>query len=165
VIEARYLGDANYNASTATTPHQVIASGADLGITKRNGLRILPAGQPSSYIILVTNAGPEPVVGARVVDLLPPELTAASWTCTAAGGASCPATGVGNIDALIDLPVGGSATFVLTVTAQPSPEAIVTNTATVATPTGVTDPLPANNSSSDTDPIGLFGDGLETESE
>ena len=165
VIEARYLGDANYNASTATTPHQVIASGADLGITKRNGLRIVPAGQPSSYVILVTNAGPEAVVGARVVDLLPPELSAASWTCTATGPATCPASGSGNIDALVNLEVDASVTFVLTVTAQPVPEAMVTNTATVATPTGVTDPQPANNSSSDTDPIGLFGDGLETESE
>lgn len=164
-IEARYLGDANYNPSTATAPHQIIASGADLGITKRNGLRILPAGQPSAYVILVTNAGPEDVTGARVVDLLPPELTAASWTCTATGPASCPASGTGNIDALVNLPVDSSVTFVLTVTAQPNPEAVVTNTATVATPSGVADPIPSNNSSSDTDPIGLFGDGLETESE
>jgi CSLREA domain-containing protein/uncharacterized repeat protein (TIGR01451 family) len=164
-IEARYLGDANYNPSTATTPHQIIASGADLGITKRNGLRILPGGQPSEYVILVTNAGPEDVTAARVVDLLPPELTAASWSCTATGAASCPASGTGNIDALVNLPVGGSVTFVLTVTAQLDPETVVTNTATVATPNGVADPIPSNNSSSDTDPIGLFGDGFETESE
>lgn len=164
-IEARYLGDANYNPSTATTPHQIIGSGADLGITKRNGLRILPGGQPSEYVILVTNAGPEDVTDARVLDLLPPELTAASWTCTASGAASCPASGTGNIDALVDLPVNSSVTFVLTATAQSNPEAQVTNTATVATPNGVADPIPSNNSSSDTDPVGLFGDGLETEDE
>jgi CSLREA domain-containing protein/uncharacterized repeat protein (TIGR01451 family) len=164
-LEARYLGDANYNPSTASTSHQVIGDGADLGITKRNGLRILPAGQPSEYVILVTNAGPEAVTGARVVDLLPPELSAASWTCGGTGGGSCPASGSGNIDALVNLPVGATVTFVLTVTAQPTPEVVVTNTATVATPTGIADPVPANNSSSDTDPIGLFGDGLETESE
>lgn len=164
-IEARYLGDANYNPSVDTEAHTVIAEGADLSIIKRNGLRILPGGLPSTYVILVSNSGPQDVVNARVTDILPPQLTNASWTCTAADGASCPASGSGNIDALVHLPAGSSVSFLLTVTAQVAPEQIVSNVARVTPPVNAEDPNLDNNESVDTDPIGIFGDGLETEFE
>ncbi|MEZ5467553.1 MAG: FG-GAP-like repeat-containing protein [Lysobacterales bacterium] len=164
-LEARYLGDANFAPSTDTEAHTVTVNGADLSIIKRNGLRILPAGQPSTYVLLVSNAGPDNVQGARVTDILPPQLSNASWTCTGTGGAVCPASGTGTVDALVNLPSGSSLTFLLTVTAQASPEQIVTNRATVTPPSNSTDPVLGNNESSDTDPIGLFGDGLEDEND
>ncbi len=42
----------------------------------------------STYTISVSNAGPDGVL-AVVTDALPSRLTAATWTCTATGGASC----------------------------------------------------------------------------
>jgi uncharacterized repeat protein (TIGR01451 family) len=164
-LEARYLGDANFAPSTDTEAHTVTVNGADLSIIKRNGLRILPAGQPSTYVLLVSNAGPEDVLGARVTDILPPQLSNASWTCTSTGGAVCPATGTGTVDALVNMPSGSSVTFLLTVTAQANPEQVVTNRATVTPPVNAPDPVLGNNESSDTDPIGLFGDGLEDEND
>ncbi|MGE4070911.1 MAG: FG-GAP-like repeat-containing protein [Lysobacterales bacterium] len=164
-LEARYLGDANFAPSTDTEAHTVTVNGADLSIIKRNGLRILPAGQPSTYVLLVSNAGPDNVQGARVTDILPPQLSNASWTCTGTGGAVCPASGTGTVDALVNLPSGSSLTFLLTVTAQANPEQIVTNRATVTPPGNSTDPVLGNNESSDTDPIGVFGDGLEDEND
>lgn len=164
-LEARYVGDANFNPSTGTEAHTIIAEGADLAIIKRNGLRLLPAGQPSSYVIVVSNQGPQAVVNARVTDILPAQLNNASWTCSASAGASCPASGSGTVDALVSLQAGASATFTLTVTAQAAPEQIVTNRATVTAPVNAPDPQLGNNESVDTDPIGLFGEGFESESE
>lgn len=164
-IEARYFGDANFNGSSDTEAHTITVEGADLSIVKRNGLRLVPGGQPSSYILLVSNSGPQSVVNARVTDILPPQFSAASWTCSASGGASCPANGGGTVDALVSLPGGSSVSFVLTVTAQVSPEQIVSNRATVTPPANAPDPVTTNNESTDTDPIGIFGEGFETEDE
>lgn len=164
-LQAHYQGDANFALSSDTEEHTVTVDGADLSIIKRNGLRLLPAGQPSTYVLLVNNAGPQDVVGARVTDLLPPQLSNGSWTCSSTGGATCPASGVGTVDALVNMPSGSSVTFLLTVTVQASPEQVVTNRAIVTPPTNAPDPLPANNESIDVDPMGLFGDGWEDENE
>jgi len=164
-LEARYLGDANFNASTDTETHTVTVDGADLAIVKRNGLRVLPGGQPFTYILLVSNAGPQSVVNARVSDILPNQLGNASWTCSGTGGASCPASGVGTVDALVNLPAGSSVSFALTVTAQANPEQVISNTATVTPPVNAPDPILSNNQSTDSDPIGVFGESFETESE
>jgi CSLREA domain-containing protein/uncharacterized repeat protein (TIGR01451 family) len=165
VLEARYLGDANFDPSVDTEEHLTTADGADLAIIKRNGLRLVPGGQPSTYVLLVTNGGPQDVVNARVSDILPPQFSAASWTCTASSGASCPAAGTGTVDTLVNLAAGSSVTFALTATAQIAPEQVVTNTATVTPPANAPDPVPANNQSVDVDEIGVFGEGFETEDE
>ncbi len=165
LLEARYLGDANFDASIATEQHLFAADGADLAIVKRNGLRLVPGGQASTYILLVTNAGPQDVVNARVSDILPPQFSDASWTCTASSGASCPAAGTGTVDTLVRLAAGSSVTFALTATAQIAPEQVVTNIATVTPPANAPDPVPGNNQSVDVDEIGVFGEGFETEDE
>lgn len=164
-LEARYLGDANFNASVDTEAHTIVVDGADLSIVKRNGLRLVPGGQPSTYILLVSNAGPQGVVNARVTDILPAQFANASWTCSAGAGASCPAAGAGTVDALVSLAAGSSVSFALTATAQAAPEQIVSNRATVTPPPNAPDPVSANNESTDTDPIGIFGEGFETEDE
>jgi CSLREA domain-containing protein/uncharacterized repeat protein (TIGR01451 family) len=164
-FEARYLGDADFAASVDTEVHTILVEGADLSIVKRNGLRLLPGGQPSTYILLVSNAGPQGVVNARVTDILPPQLAAATWTCSANAGASCPASGAGTVDALVSLPAGSSVSFALTVTAQATPEQVVSNRATVTPPVNAPDPVVENNESTDSDPIGILGTGFEIENE
>ena len=164
-LQARYDGDANFNGSTATASHTVTADGADLAILNRNQRRMVAAGQPSSFTVTVSNLGPQNVVNARVVDVLPAQFGDVSWTCAATAGASCPASGSGLIDTLVSLNAGTSVVFTLTATAQLTPEQIVTTTATVTAPVNASDPNLSNNSSSDSDPIGVFGDGLETDDE
>ncbi|GMU44034.1 MAG: CSLREA domain-containing protein [Xanthomonadales bacterium] len=164
-LEARYAGDANFNPSTDTEAHMVVADGADLAIIARNGLRLIPPGQQSTYVLLVTNSGPQSVVNARVTDILPPQFSAANWTCTAADGSSCPPNGNGNVDALVSIGSASSVTFELTATAQAGPEQVVTNTATVASPANAPDPDLSNNTSTDSDPMGYFADGFENENE
>ncbi|SEO08139.1 conserved repeat domain-containing protein [Bradyrhizobium sp. OK095] len=95
-------------------------------------------------------------MGATVVDVLPADLTLASWTCVGAGGGTCTASGSGSInDNAVDLPVGGSVTYTLQATVSPSAltAANLNNTATVTTPGGTTDPNPGNNSSTDSDVV------------
>ncbi len=164
-LEARYAGDANFNASVDTESHTITVDGADLSISKFNGLRLVPGGVPSAYVLLVRNLGPQNVANARVTDILPPQLGNASWTCSAGTGASCPASGTGTVDALVSLNAGSSLTFTLTVTAQASPEQVVSNTATVTPPPNAPDPVTGNNSATDVDPTGVFGEGFETEVE
>jgi uncharacterized repeat protein (TIGR01451 family) len=102
-----------------------------------------------TYTIVVSNGGPSDANGARVQDTLPPALAAFTWTCTPSGaGASCgTASGSGNIDALVTLPVGTSATFTVSGIVPAGTTGTLVNTASVAPPPGVTDPVPANNSS------------------
>jgi hypothetical protein len=68
-----------------------------------------------------------------------------------AGGGTCTASGSGNIDDTVNLPVGGSVTYTLAGTISPSFIGTLSNTATVAAPADVTDLDPANNSATDTD--------------
>jgi uncharacterized repeat protein (TIGR01451 family) len=105
-----------------------------------------------TYTVMVSNAGPSNVTDARVQDTLPAALTGFSWACTPSGtGASCgtPA-GAGNIDVLVTLPAGTSATFTVSGTVPAGTGGQLINTATVTAPVGVTDPVAGNNSATDT---------------
>ena len=129
------------------------ASSADLSITKTDGVTEVLPGTATTYTITATNAGPDPVVGARVTDALPAAIASATWTCTGSGGGSCSAAGTGSINESVDLPVAGSVTFTVIANISPSASGDLVNTASVATPAGVVDPTPGDNSATDTDTI------------
>jgi hypothetical protein len=78
-----------------------------------------------------------------------------SWTCAASAGASCGAAlGSGSINSTVNLPVGGAVIFTVTGTVSATTIApTLVNTATVTTPTSLSDPNPGNNSATDTDTI------------
>lgn len=125
---------------------------ADLSITKTDGQTTVTPGSAVSYTIVVNNNGPSGVSGATVTDNFPTVLTVGSWTCTATLGSSCTAGGSGNNrTGTVTLLVGGSATFTANTTLSPSATGGLSNTASVATPAGTTDPNSANNSATDTD--------------
>jgi len=141
-------------ANNSATDTDTIVQSADLSITKTDGVTSVTAGGSVTYTITASNAGPSNVTGVTIADSLPASISGANWTGVGTGGGTGPASGSGNInDSSINLPAGGSFTF--TVTAQVSAAATGTlaNTATVAAPGGVTDPVPANNSATDTDTI------------
>jgi uncharacterized repeat protein (TIGR01451 family) len=127
--------------SVGTAPNnQVIANvpvpNADLVLTKTNTPGVngnvdqaadtVVSGAPSNYAITVTNNGPDAANGAVVTDPVPTNLTCATATCSAAGGAVCPAqTGAALVAALQGagatvptLPNAGSVTFTLNCTVQ-----------------------------------------------
>src|SRR5439155_743431 len=100
-----------------------------------------------TYTVTVTNSGPSTVTGATVSDVLP------------AGTTFVPATNGATYDAGTNtvsfttgtLATGDQTSFQLTVFISPSLTGTLSNTATVAAPSGVTDTNPGNNSSTDTD--------------
>ena len=128
---------------TTTTPPT-----ADLSVTITDGANSKPSGSAVTYTIVASNAGPVSVTGAFVSDIMPSGLSGVTWTCAPGNGASCPGSGNGNINTPVDLPSGGSVTFTVNGTiAQAS--GTLSNTVTISTPSGVTDPSATNNSATD----------------
>jgi uncharacterized repeat protein (TIGR01451 family) len=83
---------------------------ADLSVTKTDGSATYTPGGSTTYTIVVTNNGPSFVTGATVSDALPAGITSATWTATYTGtGSTGPASGSGDINASINLAVGGTA--------------------------------------------------------
>ncbi|MEI6240487.1 MAG: FG-GAP-like repeat-containing protein, partial [Planctomycetia bacterium] len=124
----------------------------NLSIVKTDGTATYVPGRTTFYTVTVTNAGPSFLVGGSVTDVFPASITGATWVAVYTNsGSGGPAAGSGNINALIDLAPGGVATFTITAPVKSNATGNLVNTATIAAPTGTTDPTPGNNSSTDTD--------------
>ncbi|MCG8454799.1 MAG: DUF11 domain-containing protein, partial [Holophagales bacterium] len=100
--------------------------------------------------ITVANAASGPVtdvIGATVTDTLPAGLTC-TWSCapTLPGVGTCSASGSGDINDTVDLPVGASVEYSLTCTANVL-VGTLSNTASVSPPPGIVDLDPSNDSS------------------
>lgn len=105
-------------------------------------------GESVSYQLVVTNAGPSDSTGAVVTDPFPASLSNCSWACASAGSASCPAAGVGDINAAVNIAAGGgnSVTFSITCDIDPSARGTLSNAANVAKEPGtIDDPAPGDN--------------------
>jgi uncharacterized repeat protein (TIGR01451 family) len=127
---------------------------ADLGVTLSGGSSAAE-GQPLAWTIGVTNSGPNAASGALVTDVFPATVAGVTWTCVAAGGATCPAGGSGSIAATVSMPAGGSLQIEASGTVSGLAGARqVTNTVTVAVPAGMDDPVAANNTASLAIPVG-----------
>ena len=155
---ASYVGHTSGFSLKATDAANIAGpTSADLGVVKTGpgpGSSYTP-GSTVQYTIVVTNHGGGSVTGATLLDVMPAEVSGASWTAVYAGGGSGPASGSGDINALLNLPVNGTATF--TVTAPTRLEAIgnLSNTATVSAPPGVSDPDLSNNTATAFNPVSL----------
>jgi uncharacterized repeat protein (TIGR01451 family) len=128
-----------------------VAASADLSITKTDGVTSVTPGGSTTYTITASNAGTSAANPATVTDTFPAACTSVSYTSTATGGATGnTASGTGNInDAALNLPSGSTVTYTATCSIDPAATGSLTNTATISS--AVTDPVPANNSATDTD--------------
>jgi uncharacterized repeat protein (TIGR01451 family) len=143
-----------------------VGLGADLVVTKTDGVTQVVSGGTTSYTIVVSNGGPNAVTGASFTDTPPAALSGVTWTCAPTPPASCPnASGVGAIAESITLGVGQSLTYTLNATIAGAAGGSVVNTAAAAVPGGVTELDPPDNAATDTDAIvadGVFANGFET---
>ncbi|MEO6689770.1 MAG: Ig-like domain repeat protein [Dokdonella sp.] len=155
------------NGGNDSSPEQTftitVAAGLDLSISIDDDTDFAPGGGIVVYAIFVHNAGPNDAVDARVMDLLPSSLVNADWTCEASVGASCTASGSGDIDDTVAMPSGTTLTYVLSATVVATPEIPLENTATVSAPANAPDTNAANNAATDTDAVGIFADGFDKE--
>jgi uncharacterized repeat protein (TIGR01451 family) len=130
---------------------------ADLAVTKLASVARVVQGDPFSFTIVVTNNGPNPLLGITVTDPVPAGLTDMRWNCLASVGASCAApSGTGSIATTVGLTVGATATFVVNVAAALDAPDPVANTVTVAPPAGSADPDPSNNTATATVAVDRF---------
>jgi uncharacterized repeat protein (TIGR01451 family) len=125
------------NDDSATVPVEQLV---DLGIAKSHA-RPVRVGDPLTFTLEVTNAGPSTATAVTVTDLVPPGLSepvgtgvdGAPWTCVA-GDAAPEGTEV--VCTLADpLPPGETSSIDLTVLVGPDAFPSVSNTATVSTET------------------------------
>lgn len=159
VAIADYSGATSMLALTATDSVAIAGSdSADIAVTKSNGQGSYVPGSATTYTIVVSNNGPSDLTGSRggitVVDVLPNEISSANWSVAYTGsGSSGPGAGTGNINVLINLAVGGTATF--TVNAQTRSEGFgnLSNTVVVTPPAGIVDPDLDNNTATDIDVV------------
>jgi len=132
-------------------------AGADLSITKTDGVTTALAGGSVTYTITASNGGTVGNPAAVVADTFPAGLTC-STTCAGSLGGTCAAGPIaGNINDTANIPSGGSVTYTAVCAISPSATGSLTNTATVSGG-AVTDAVAANNSATDTDTLGLSAD-------
>lgn len=135
---------------------------ADLSISKTNAASFVNGGDRVGYLIVVENPGPAAVAAATVSDTLESDFSAAQWQCSGSNGAQCPASGQGNLDIRVDLPIGSSVAIQISALLAPLPEDPVSNTAAVSLPAAMSDTNLANNVASDgPDLRGIFRDSFE----
>ena len=137
----------------ASNPTVTLLDAVDLAITKTDGSATEVPGTPVTYTIAVTNAGPVGAVGANVADTFPAFLTGVTWTCAGAAGGTCTAAGAGDINDLVNVPVGGSVTYTVSATVSAAATGTLVNTATVTKSAAQLECNFANNSATDTDTL------------
>jgi uncharacterized repeat protein (TIGR01451 family) len=141
-------------ANNSATDTDTLVPTADLSISKTDGVLTVVPGTPTTYTIVVSNAGPSAVVNAPVSDVVPAAIATDNWTCVASAGSSCAAaSGNGSIGTTVSLLSGGTATYSVVANISAAATGSLTNTVTVSAPAGATDPTPGNNSASDTDAL------------
>ena len=152
--------------SAVSPPFRICDIPADVAVTKDDGVTQVTLGQFLTYTMTVShNAGLADANAVRVTDIFPDGLTGVFWNCIEDGGGSCStASGSGDIDTLVDLPVGTSVTFVAAGTVTAAAADGLTNTVEALASPVAPDPYLSNNTATDTDQgwSDIFADGFES---
>lgn len=130
-----------------------VSQPVDLGVTQE-----LPAsgsaGQPFTYTVTATDAGPNRSDPSALHVDVPDGLRDVTWTCSATDGSACGATsGTGDVDDGLDLVPGGAATVTVTGTVSDDASGTLESTATIAPPTSLSDVDESDNRSVAASPI------------
>ena len=129
----------------------------DISVTKTDGVTSVAPGSPTTYTMIVSNAGPSSATGVRVTDALPVGAVSGTWTCTAGTGGTCTTpSGTFPIDTTVDFAggtPGGQVTFSATLQTSPAAVGSLTNTVSADAPAGVTDTNSGNNQATDVDTL------------
>lgn len=136
---------ANNSATDVNTENRV----ANVTISITDDSATYTSGGPITYTIVAANRGPSDVIGATVQNLMSASFANISWSALYGNGSSGPLSGTGNLSATINLASGTQATFTVNATVLGNTGGILTNTATIATPVGTTDPHTASNTAVD----------------
>lgn len=137
----------------------------DLSIVKIAGAPTYTPGGPLDYTIVATNPGPGSATSVTVLDFFDSQLTNLSWLCQGSNGASCAASGNGNIAQPVNLPANSDVTFMVTTTVDAGASGVIENEAQIVVPVDFDDPNSANNMDSvstlEAEMEIIFADSLE----
>jgi len=134
------------NANDAAVNMMTVTAAANLTLDKQQSPAFVMPGDEVTYRLMVENLGPSDAVGAVVSDTMPAELIDVTWECIAYEGASCPASGTGDLAHPVDLPAGGRLVFTIHgIRDRFGTGPTLTNSAELLSPAGVLDCDTANN--------------------
>ena len=130
----------------------IVNTEATISVTKNDGVASLNPGSPTTYTIMISNAGPSDLTGATVSDMFPAGIASTSTTSVAAGGATGNTAGpfAGNINDTVTIPPGGSITYTVVAQTDPAATGSLANTVNV---TGGAMTVPGTTSATDTDTL------------
>ena len=138
-LNSPLFGDPNGNNNAATPTVTTILPGTDLQATKVMQGSIVVGGS-ATITIGVRNNGPQSVAGASVSDTIDSSLGIGTLP------AGCVAVGqTVTCTAAASISVGGNQSFVIPVTGLTPTAGLISNIATTRPPSGVIDPIPAND--------------------
>lgn len=134
-IIAEYLGDSDFFGSKDSTTHNVSAKPADLSVTKTDSPDPVNVGDSLTYVINVTNHGPEPTT-VTLTDTLPSQVAFGSATSSPG---NCPTKpNVGDLGGIVSCDLGNlskdadaTVTIVVTVPIATPAGTVLENTAHV----------------------------------
>ena len=166
-VQASYQGSSSHIDSASSQVPLAVRRFADLSVEVGDGETEAFPGAAIAYLLVIRNAGPDPAAVSAVQLVADPPLLAAQWTCSAVGGASCPAlAGAGELSLLVDLPAGGGLDL-LQAGQWPAqlPSSVLVQaqiSVSAAEPNWVFDPALGNNSAADLNVVQrIFADGYE----
>ena len=138
--------DGNFNNSSGSTTHNVSDIPADLSVTKTDSPDPVNVGENVTYIINVTNHGPEST-DVTLTDTLPPEVTFVSATPSqgSCSGTSTVTCDLGNMNS----GTGATVTIVVNVPITTPAGTVLRNTAQVSGTRPEPDPDPHPNTSTE----------------
>ncbi len=125
----------------------VVTNEVDLSVIQTANPVSYTAGQDLSFQITVSNSGPASANATSVIDFFPAQLSGVDWICTPNNGATCNnAIGSGNLTESVNLPANSGVVIDAVGTVAIGTTGLISNTAQVIVPLGVTDTNPGNNS-------------------
>jgi uncharacterized repeat protein (TIGR01451 family) len=127
---------------------------SNAAVTVTDGQTTYFPGEPLTYTIVASNAGPHTMFGANVTADFPDDLTNVTWTCVASNGSDCGTTsGSGDIDEDVDILNAGNVTYTVQGTVAANTTGPLAVSGAITVPAGYTDPDTANNSATDTNQL------------
>jgi uncharacterized repeat protein (TIGR01451 family) len=142
-----------------------VLAAVDLAISVTDGRDAYTGGEEAIYTVIVTNAGPETAVGARVVAALPTGMPAATWVAKSSAAATAAESGSSSggmaIDESVTLPAGGAVIYTLRGTVDEDAVGLLTLSASVSAAVGDADANLDDNTATETNFRPLLAAGTD----
>jgi uncharacterized repeat protein (TIGR01451 family) len=143
-------GAAAHSIKTPASPTTYTATfrraGADLALVKADPPGRQPAGRTMTYVLTVTNNGPDAALGVTVIDQLPPSVAFVSATSSQGSCGESSRTVTCTLGT-----IGRGATATISIAVNPGSAGMITNTASVSS--AAADPNRDNNADSESTTI------------